>query len=109
MTRYRPSRTAPVRSRCSTPPRYQSSSLSAGSGIHCRSCYANAVRWFVILALVVACSRDERAPAPPAGARLISLTPSATEIVAALGAADQLVGVDEYSKFPPGVDKLPKV
>jgi iron complex transport system substrate-binding protein len=67
------------------------------------------VRWLAILALLVACSRDERAPAPAARARLISLTPSATEIVAALGAADLLVGVDEYSKYPPSVDKLPKV
>lgn len=41
--------------------------------------------------------------------RVISLTPSATEIVAALGVADQLVGVDAYSTFPPEVAALPKV
>ena len=35
--------------------------------------------------------------------------PSATEVVAALGAADLLVGVDDYSKYPPEVDQLPKV
>ena len=39
----------------------------------------------------------------------MSLTPSATEVVAALGAAGLLVGVDEYSKFPPEVEHLPKV
>jgi iron complex transport system substrate-binding protein len=46
------------------------------------------------------------APAPP---RLVSLTPSATEVIAALGATDELVGVDDYSTFPPEVGKLPKV
>jgi iron complex transport system substrate-binding protein len=41
--------------------------------------------------------------------RLVSLTPSATEIVAALGATALLVGVDDYSAFPAEVTKLPKV
>ena len=66
----------------------------------------------VVLALVVGCGgrRDERAPAPPGTpGRVISLTPSATEVIAALGAADQLVGVDEYSLYPPEVTRLPKV
>jgi iron complex transport system substrate-binding protein len=39
----------------------------------------------------------------------VSLSPSATEVVAALGATPLLVGVDDYSKFPPEVEKLPKV
>lgn len=47
--------------------------------------------------------------AKPATARLISLTPSATEVVAALGATGELVGVDDYSTFPPEVGKLTKV
>lgn len=41
--------------------------------------------------------------------RLISLTPSATEIVAALGATSLLIGVDDYSTYPPEVARLPKV
>jgi iron complex transport system substrate-binding protein len=41
--------------------------------------------------------------------RLISLTPSATEVVAALGATGQLIGVDDYSTYPPEVAGLPKV
>lgn len=41
--------------------------------------------------------------------RIISLTPSATEVVAALGATSMLVGVDEYSEYPPEVKSLPKV
>lgn len=42
-------------------------------------------------------------------ARIVSLTPSATEVVAALGAAGELVGVDDYSTYPPAVATLPKV
>jgi iron complex transport system substrate-binding protein len=63
-------------------------------------------------------SQGARAPAPsaprvstprPATQRLVALTPSATEIVAALGATELLVGVDDYSVFPPEVAGLPKV
>jgi cobalamin transport system substrate-binding protein len=68
-------------------------------------------RIVLVLALVVACRRED-APAPTsstAPARVVSLTPSATEVVAALGATDLLVGVDDYSKYPPEVTSLPKV
>ncbi len=41
--------------------------------------------------------------------RIVCLTPSSTEIVAALGAVDEIVGVDEYSSYPPLVHGLPKV
>jgi iron complex transport system substrate-binding protein len=82
----------------------------------------------VVWALGVAgsgCRRDDAgavpgaAPAPavapaavapaPVTPRLIALTPSATEVVAALGQAALLVGVDDYSTFPPEVARLPKV
>lgn len=51
------------------------------------------------------------APAAPAAAaqRVVSLSPSATEVMAALGAAEMLVGVDDYSAFPSEVSRLPKV
>jgi iron complex transport system substrate-binding protein len=39
--------------------------------------------------------------------RIISLLPSATEIAAALGFADHLVGRSHECDFPPGVEKLP--
>lgn len=41
--------------------------------------------------------------------RIISLLPSATEIVCELGLADQLVGVTHECDFPPMVRSLPKV
>ncbi len=42
-------------------------------------------------------------------ARIVTLSPSATEVVAALGEAGELVGVDDYSDVPVSVKALPKV
>ncbi len=58
------------------------------------------------LLVTSACRRRSTAPSER---RLISLTPSATELLAALGLADRLVGVDDYSKYPPSVAALPKI
>ena len=41
------------------------------------------------------------------GKRIVSLLPSAMEIVSALGARDQLVGRSHECDFPPGVEGLP--
>lgn len=41
--------------------------------------------------------------------KIVSLIPSATEIVAALGLADRLVGVTHSCDWPPGVMHLPRV
>ena len=41
--------------------------------------------------------------------RIVSLLPSATEIVCALGFQDQLVGVTHECDYPPGVERLPRV
>lgn len=41
--------------------------------------------------------------------RIVSLLPSATEIVCSLGLEDQLVGVTHECDFPPSVQQLPKV
>lgn len=41
--------------------------------------------------------------------RIVSLLPSWTETVCAIGACDRLVGVDAYSNFPPRVNDLPRL
>ena len=41
--------------------------------------------------------------------RIVSLLPAGTEIVAALGAADQLVAISHECDFPPGVLHLPRI
>lgn len=63
----------------------------------------------LLLALLLGCRAAASEPPPTAQHRLVSLSPSATEIVVALGATSLLVGVDDYSKFPPEIARLPKV
>lgn len=41
--------------------------------------------------------------------RIVTLLPSLTETVCALGACDRLVGVDRYSNYPEQINKLPKL
>ena len=42
-------------------------------------------------------------------ARIVSTSPSITETLFALGLGDRVVGVSQYCRFPPEVQKLPKV
>jgi iron complex transport system substrate-binding protein len=46
---------------------------------------------------------------PQSPQRIVSLMPSLTETVCALGACERLVGVDRYSNFPLSLAKLPQV
>jgi len=43
------------------------------------------------------------------GPRIVCLTPSSTEVVAAVAGVDAIVGVDKYSDYPEPVKQLPKV
>ena len=45
--------------------------------------------------------------APPR--RIVSLSPAVTEILFAVGAGDQVVGVTEYCNYPPETSRIPKV
>jgi iron complex transport system substrate-binding protein len=67
---------------------------------------------------LTACRKVEPAPQERASAgtssdvaapRLVALTPSASEVVAALGATPLLVGVDEYTTYPAEATRLPRV
>lgn len=75
-------------------------------------------RWLAAFALLAAgvCGAatvtDDRGrrhdwPVPPA--RIVSLMPSLTETVCALGACDRLVGTDRFSDWPATVRSLPKL
>jgi iron complex transport system substrate-binding protein len=62
----------------------------------------------LLLALAPACS------APPPGAavsapRIVSLVPAVTEMLFAMGAGPQVVGVSSFDRFPPEVRALPSV
>jgi iron complex transport system substrate-binding protein len=61
----------------------------------------------VALAAVVLGSRPLASQAEPA--RIVSTSPSITETLFALGLGDRVVGVSQYCRFPPEVQKLPKV
>ncbi|MDL2227054.1 ABC transporter substrate-binding protein [Deltaproteobacteria bacterium OttesenSCG-928-M10] len=51
-----------------------------------------------------------RPAAPPTNPeRIVSLAPSVTETLYAIGMGDQVVGVTEYCKYPPEVQSKPKV
>ena len=41
--------------------------------------------------------------------RVVSIIPATTEMLFAMGAGDRVVGVGSYDRFPPQVDKLPRV
>lgn len=41
--------------------------------------------------------------------RIVSLAPSITEIIYALGAGDRVVGVTAFDNYPPGVESVPRV
>lgn len=71
---------------------------------------ARSARWLgLALVALAACHKSPEPSSAPAAPRIVTLSPSATEIVAALGATPWLVGVDNYSVFPPDVTALPKV
>lgn len=72
-------------------------------------CHAQAMPAALLVPITL---RDDRGVTqqwvqPPA--RVISLLPSLTEIVCALGRCDRLVGVDRFSNWPASVQALPKL
>ena len=64
-----------------------------------------ALRTFLVVALV----GGGLQAAQHSPARIVSLVPAVTEMIFALGAGDRVVGVSNFDKFPPDVDRIPKV
>ncbi|MDT5293632.1 MAG: cobalamin transport system substrate-binding protein [Acidobacteriota bacterium] len=64
-----------------------------------------------VLAVAGTSCRSARVLTSRAGkpARIISLTPSTTEILYGVGAFDRVVAVSDYCTYPPEVNKLPRV
>jgi iron complex transport system substrate-binding protein len=59
--------------------------------------------------LIGGCEGSIQVPRPGGGERIVSLTPSVTETLFALGAGSAVVGVSQYCDYPPSVRTLPKV
>ena len=75
-------------------------------------------RWLLLIALLLALPAravqlvDDRGVSvslPRAPQRIVSLLPSLTETVCALGACGRLVGVDRYSNHPAAIRRLPQL
>ncbi len=62
-----------------------------------------------LILCLVACQKEAPSSALASVRRIVSLTPSLTEIVFAVGAGDQVVGVSEYCDFPPEVASRTRV
>lgn len=94
--------------RPSTPPGYRCARWLSGVE-------AAALCLLVVAGLLAGCqpSRQDRRssePSPrPAPRRLIALTPGLTETLFALGLGDRVVGVGDYSRWPPEVAHKPKL
>ena len=74
----------------------------------CRSRTLTRVVAAIGLALWLHPSALTQSPAKPP-ARIVSLIPATTEMLFAVGAGDRVVGVGSFDRFPPEVEKLPRV
>lgn len=70
---------------------------------------ASATRAAALFPMTVTDGRGKEVSLPSQPRRIVSIAPSATEIVYALGAGDLLVAVDDFSDFPAEAQALPKV
>lgn len=65
---------------------------------------------FLLALLATSCSKQTSTTSSgPGGQRVVSISPSTTEAIFAVGAGAQLVGRSRYCDFPPEVTKLPQV
>ncbi len=80
---------------------------------HALNRLADTCGFVVLLALAAlcVCERPEHASSSMPGnySRIVSFAPSITETLFALSLGDKVVGVSSFCRFPPQVDKIPKV
>ncbi len=64
-----------------------------------------------VAAIVVSAPRPsaQRAPADATPRRIVSLVPATTEMLFAMGDGPRIAGVGSYDRYPPDVDKLPRL
>ncbi len=65
--------------------------------------------WVLLIGALVGAGCRPAAPRPGVPRRVVTLAPNLTEIVFAVGAGDRLVGVSDYSDYPPQARSLPRV
>ncbi len=63
----------------------------------------------ICLAACLACCGLSTAASEPVPARILSMAPSTTEILFALGLGDRVVGITRFCDFPPEAQSLPRV
>jgi iron complex transport system substrate-binding protein len=80
--------------------------LLALAALICVSCGRNAARVETGKGAEAATGAQASAPQPQ---RIISLSPSTTEVLYGVGAFERVVAVSDYDKFPPEVSRLPKI
>jgi iron complex transport system substrate-binding protein len=67
-------------------------------------------RLLLAVLVAVACRPTaDKTPAPPPAHRIVSLAPSSTELLFALGAGDQVVGRTTWCRYPPAALRVPSV
>jgi len=65
---------------------------------------------FLALALAAACREDaQRGISPSREPRIVSLSPSLTEVLLALGLRERIVGIDRFSRDLPGCEGIPSL
>jgi len=71
---------------------------------------ASALLFCTVIIARTVISASTLAPAQPSPARrIVSLVPAVTEMLFAVGAGPQMVGVSSFDREPPEVDRLPRV
>jgi iron complex transport system substrate-binding protein len=61
------------------------------------------------IAVLVSCSTQKKTPAAKTPVRIVSLAPSITETLFALGLGERVIGVTSYCSYPPEVKKIEKI